>query len=117
MKFLVDENLPIEVAELLRQGGHDAVTIAELRMRGSKDAKVAELLKAEQRALLTLDGDFDNTLLYSPPDYFGLVVLRLQAQGKRHILAVVQDLVPKLKEEELIGKLWVVEESRVRIRG
>ncbi len=29
MDFKIDENLPIEVADLLRQVGHDAVTIAE----------------------------------------------------------------------------------------
>jgi predicted nuclease of predicted toxin-antitoxin system len=29
MKFKVDENLPVEVASLLRQAGYDAATVSE----------------------------------------------------------------------------------------
>jgi predicted nuclease of predicted toxin-antitoxin system len=29
MNFKVDENLPVEVAELLKQAGYDAVTVSE----------------------------------------------------------------------------------------
>ena len=29
MRFKVDENLPVEVAEMLRQAGHDAATVLE----------------------------------------------------------------------------------------
>jgi hypothetical protein len=31
MRFKVDDNLPIEVAEALRQEGHDAATVLEQR--------------------------------------------------------------------------------------
>ena len=117
MKFLVDENLPIEAAELLRDAGHDATTIAEMRMRGSPDARVAEAVKFAQCALVTQDVDFANTQLYPPAEYFGIIVLRLSAYSRRHTLAVLQQLVPKLTVETLVGKLWIVEEDRVRIRG
>lgn len=117
VKFLVDENLPVEAAEMLRNAGHEAVTVAELRLRGSTDTKLAELVKAERRALLTQDVDFANTQVYPPADYFGLVVLRLSAYSRRHILAVLQQVVPQLTEETLVRKLWIVEEDRIRIRG
>jgi predicted nuclease of predicted toxin-antitoxin system len=29
MKFKVDENLPVEVAQLLREAGHDVLTVLE----------------------------------------------------------------------------------------
>lgn len=34
MRFKVDENLPIEVAEMLRQAGHDAATVLEQHLGG-----------------------------------------------------------------------------------
>lgn len=43
MRFKVDENLPIEVAEALRQAGHDAATVLEQRYGGSADAQLATL--------------------------------------------------------------------------
>ena len=34
MRFKIDENLPVEAAELLRQAGHDAVTVLEQHLGG-----------------------------------------------------------------------------------
>ena len=116
MKFLVDENLPEEAAEKLRAAGHEAVSVPARKLSGSSDATVAALCKAEQRALLTLDGDFGNTLCYPQAEFFGLVVLRLLPQDKHSVLRVLDLLIPKLHEEELRGKLWVVDEERIRIR-
>ena len=36
MKFKIDENLPVEVAELLREAGHDAATAIEQQLGGLK---------------------------------------------------------------------------------
>ena len=116
MKFLVDENLPTEATELLRAAGHDAASVTDLHLGGSTDAVVAELARKAQQALITLDVDFANTQVYPPADYFGLIVLRLSAYGRRHVLAVIQQIVPHLKDETLlVGKLWIVEEGRVRM--
>ena len=116
MHFLIDENLPSEVTEQLRGAGHDAITVFDRLLSGQPDQRVAEICKSEKRALITLDVDFANTLLYPPIEYFGLVVLRLAAQDKVHVLAVTAELIPKLNTEELVGKLWVVDEERIRIR-
>ncbi|WP_368730321.1 DUF5615 family PIN-like protein [Nitrosococcus oceani] len=35
MNFKIDENLPVEVAELLCEAGHDALTVDEQELRGS----------------------------------------------------------------------------------
>jgi predicted nuclease of predicted toxin-antitoxin system len=43
MRFKIDENLPIEVAEALRQVGHDAATVLEQQHGGSADAQLATL--------------------------------------------------------------------------
>ena len=77
---------------------------------------MATFCQAEERGLLTLDLDFANTLIFPPADYFGLVVLRLQRQDKPHVLDVTKKLIPKLTPEDLLGKLWVVDEERIRIR-
>ena len=116
MRFLVDENLPAEAAQLLRNAGHEAVTAGEAALTGCEDGEVAALCQRERRALLTLDVDFGNTQLYPPQDYQGLVVLRLEHQDKAHVLTVITALIPRLGEEELVGRLWVVDEDRIRIR-
>lgn len=66
MRFKVDENLPIDVAELLRANGHDAMTIFDQQMVGELDPKVASVCKAEERTLITLDLDFSDIRTYPP---------------------------------------------------
>jgi hypothetical protein len=72
--------------------------------------------KHERRALVTLDPDFANVQAFPPAEYPGLMVLRLQRQDKRHVLAAFQRIMPLLEIEPLERKLWIVEEHRVRLR-
>ncbi len=63
-----------------------------------------------------LDVDFANPQRYPPDPFAGLVVLRLSRQDKRRVLQTMQRILPLLKREPLTGHLWIVDESRVRIR-
>jgi predicted nuclease of predicted toxin-antitoxin system len=117
MKFKIDENLPIEIAELLRQAGHDATTVLEEQIGGCTDAMLAALCRQENRALVTLDMDFADIRGYPPAEFPGLVVLCLRQQDKPCVLDLFARLVRVLHEEPLEGHLWIVEEGRIRIRG
>lgn len=117
MKFKVDENLPIDATDLLRQMGHLADTVVQEQLRGSPDADIASVCKKESRALLTLDSDFADIRLYPPDEFSGLIVLRLRMQDKPHVLSVLRRIIPLLSVEPLIGYLWIVDEERIRIRG
>ena len=66
--FKIDENLPIEVRELLRRGGFDALTVVDQNLGGRPDTDVAAVCRSE--------GD----------------------------------------EAALRGRLWIVEETRIRVR-
>ncbi len=116
MRFKVDENLPVETAEALRQAGYDAVTVLEQKYGGSADAQLANLCQHEGRMLVTLDIDFADIRAYPPAEFPGLVVLRLRQQDKPHVLDVLAHLIPLLGQEPLERYLWIVEEKRVRIR-
>ncbi len=46
----------------------------------------------------------------------GIIVLRLRRQDNAHVLGILKRLVATLANEDPAGKLWVVDESRIRIR-
>ena len=117
MRFKIDENLPIEVADVLERAGHDAKTIADQQMSGQIDSNIARVCLAEHRVLITLDIDFADIRTYPPSDYPGLIVLRLDRQDKPHVLDVIRRLIASFDKEPLGQRLWIVEESRIRIRG
>jgi len=116
LKFKVDENLPIEVASLLTDAKHDAVTVTDQGVGGASDAELAALFKEEGRAIVTLDLGFGDIRSYPPSEFPGLVVFRLDQQDKPHIEALCARLVTTLEKEELTGSLWIVEQDQVRIR-
>jgi predicted nuclease of predicted toxin-antitoxin system len=115
-RFKTDENLPLEVADLLRAHGYDALTINDQRMSGASDPNIAEVCQQEGRTLITLDLDFADIRCYPPASHSGMIVLRLRRTDKLALLAVTRRLIALLDQETVAGSLWIVDEARVRIR-
>jgi predicted nuclease of predicted toxin-antitoxin system len=116
MRFKTDENLPREVAEYLVQSGYDALRVDEQGLAGVADPAVAAVCLAEGRAIVTLDTDFMDVRRFRPAQYAGILVLRPHRQSVPRILALTRRFVALLGSEQLLGKLWIVDDSRVRIR-
>lgn len=57
MRFLIDEDLPRSIGDLLRQYGHDAIDLRDIGLKGSKDSQIA--VYAQKEGLCLLTGDFD----------------------------------------------------------
>ncbi len=116
MQFKVDENLPADIADILRANGHDALTIQEQKLVGSPDGTIANVCRDEARALVTLDMDFANIHAYPPEKHAGIIVLRLTLQDKPHVLEVFRSVLSTLSKEPVDKHLWIVEEGGIRIR-
>lgn len=116
MKLKIDENLPRECAEALRDGGLEADTVADERLTGAEDSTIAARSQGEGRALITLDRDFANIQAYPPADYAGIIVLRPKRQDKHAVVALVQRTALVLANRAPAGELWIVEPDRIRFR-
>ena len=117
MKFKLDENLPIEIAMLLQSAQHDAVTVVNQQLSGADDQRILEVCLQEERALVKLDLDFADVRTYPPQQSHGIIVLRVRKQDKRHLINVFNQVLPHIGRQPLEHHLWIVEESRIRIRG
>lgn len=116
MRFKTDENLHPDLAEFLCENGHDAVTVWDQGLRGRPDSDLAAACQLEHRALVTLDVGFADIRAYPPPQFAGLIVLRVTDQSRRSILAVFPRILSLLKSEPLAGQLWIVDDCSVRVR-
>lgn len=117
MRFKIDENLPVEFAALFTQAGHDAVTVTSQSMQGEPDPAIADVCVREGRVLITLDLGFADIRAYPPHLYPGIIVLRVKRQDKKHLIRVLERAMPMLKQEPVKRRLWIIEETRIRIRG
>jgi predicted nuclease of predicted toxin-antitoxin system len=116
MRLKTDENLPQSVVKLCRDAGHDVQTILDEHLSGSNDAAVLAAATRESRVFVTLDKDFSDIRAYPPGQFSGIVVLRARDQTTVHIRALVSRVLPILGTDDVVGKLWIVDERRVRIR-
>lgn len=117
MRFKIDENLPLEVADILSHSGYEAVTASQQGLSRRSDAALMDVCTREKRALVTLDMDFSDIRTYPPEEFQGIIVLRATDHSKWSLIELVQQTVALLERESLVGRLWIVEPGRIRIRG
>ena len=117
MTFVFDENLSPRHASRLRMLGYDAVAISEVGLSGASDSLVRSFAVSAGRVLITMDADFGNVLRYPAAGTPGVVWLRLHPPTEKGIAAAVDRVLQRLGTENLTGKLVVVDEDKIRVRG
>ena len=115
MRFLIDENLPADLAADLVAAGHDAVEVADSAHRGTDDSVIWRLAIAERRILIARDLDFPlPKALGRPP---GVVVMRPRSTARGgQIRRLFAEFVSRVDPTSLEGAVTTVEPGRFRQR-
>jgi predicted nuclease of predicted toxin-antitoxin system len=116
MKFKLDENLPLELADDLPRIGHDADTVYGEGLSGTEDAAVVEAARASDRILMTLDKGVASLLQYPVHEHGGVVLFRPDTSGRGEVLSFVRRRLDILLQMELQSHLTVVGPNRIRVR-
>jgi predicted nuclease of predicted toxin-antitoxin system len=114
LKIKLDENLSPSLASVFGRT-HDVDTVQDEGLSGASDDRLIAACQLEGRALITLDLDFASIVSYPPAQFAGIVVLRLAVQAPTSIAAALGQVVALLDREPLSGRLWIVEDNRIRI--
>ncbi|MBI4244609.1 MAG: DUF5615 family PIN-like protein [Planctomycetes bacterium] len=117
MKLKLDECLDVRFVHTLEKAGFEVATVYSQKISGSDDWSLYEICKAEERVLVTLDSHFTDILRYPSANTKGIVVLRGHDGLFPTVSVLVDVLIDGMKNNSPIGKLWIVEENRIRIRG
>ncbi len=115
MKAKLDENLGNRAMDLFVASGHDAATVTDQDLGGASDEELIKACRTEGRTLVTLDLDFSNVLRFPPREYASIAVLAYP-----HLIDLdtirerVRVLLRASEREQLSGRLWIVEQDRIR---
>ena len=116
MKVKLDENMPAALKELLRQAGHDALTVGDEALSGAVDPRILQAAAAEDRVLMTFDLDFADVRDFPIGSHAGIVVFRLHDQRWAILQRPARNLLASGILDRVRGGLAVVDEARIRIR-
>lgn len=115
MNFLANENFPLCSVRLLRNAGHDVISVIETTP-GAKDRQVLNLANNENCIILTFDRDYGE-LIYRHKSICttGVVYFRFDPSTPEEPAKILLNLIDKGKVP-ILEKFTVVERSRVRQR-
>jgi predicted nuclease of predicted toxin-antitoxin system len=116
VRLKVDENLPDQLADVLTELGHDAVTVADQGWLGIADRDLWPGVQAEGRWLVTADKEFADLRRYPPGSHAGVILLRLAEQSRIDYLRLAETVVASLDLDDLAGAIVVVTDRGVRSR-
>jgi predicted nuclease of predicted toxin-antitoxin system len=111
----LDENVPDSVGTILREAGHDVALARQQGLAGAPDSHVLAVAAAEDRVLVTFDRGFTNVIQHPPAGTAGIVVIRLANQALPLVRKVAGTLARLLATEPTRGRLWIVDDARLRI--
>lgn len=97
MKFLVDENLPVDLAAWLRRAGFEARHVRETGLARAPDRQIALRARRERDVIITQDRDIADAGGGDPAFWLQVVWVRLGNASIDHLL-----------------KVWAAEWGRVR---
>lgn len=114
MRFLADENFPLDAVEALRQNGHDVAWI-RTDSPGVADPQVLERAQAEDRIVLTFDKDFGELAFREKlPAMTGIILFRIKAPSSAAIAEKVAMSIAF--RDDWYGHFSVVEDDKIRMR-
>ena len=114
MRFLANENVPLDAVEALRQQGHDVLWI-RTDSPGISDPEVLKRAQSEDRILLTFDKDFGELAFRANlPATSGIILFRIVTSSSR---AVAQAVISAIaSRDDWAGHFSVVEPDKIRMR-
>lgn len=116
-RFLVDENLPVQLATQLRAEGHEAEHAYDVGLRGRHDPDVFAYVRMAQATLITQDHDLERDTDQFPVPHAGVVLVELPQSWPREdrvqrILAALRSLVGQSLQNTLV----IIAPSQVLVR-
>jgi predicted nuclease of predicted toxin-antitoxin system len=115
MKIKLDENLPLRLANSLKELGHDVHVVQDELLVGHADSEIWEAAQRESRCLITQDLDFSDSRKFVPGSHHGILLVRLRSPNRRNLIERIVELFQKESVGEWAGCFIAATERKIRI--
>ena len=120
LRFFADHCVSNLIIESLAADGHEVLRLKDHLPTESPDSAVIAKAQELGAILLSLNGDFDDIVAYSPARFRGIIAL--QVLNHPEITSLLLERLKRCFEvhvhmEDYRGELITVDASRIRVRG
>jgi predicted nuclease of predicted toxin-antitoxin system len=117
VRLLVDANLSPKIAAMLRDGGHDAVHVADIGMLGAADDAILVHAVRSGQVIVSADTDFGELLAVSGATRPSVVLLRSADRlAPDQQAALLTANLPAVAAELGAGAVVSIARGRLRVR-
>jgi predicted nuclease of predicted toxin-antitoxin system len=117
MRFLIDNALSPQVANLLSVVGHDAVHLRAYGLQAASDDVVLDRAEKEDRILISADTDFGRILALRNTSKPSVILFRWpDLRLPEDQVNILLKNIPNIIEDLDRGSMVVIEETRLRVR-
>lgn len=116
MKFLIDNALSPQLANLLSLSGHDAVHVRTIGLEHASDLIIFKRARDDERVLVSADTDFARIVATSNSKRPSVILFRGAASRPSEQAQLLAKHLKLLEGPLECGAIVVLERSRIRIR-
>ncbi len=117
MRFLLDQNLPPLLVDLLADAGHDVVHVQSLGMHAADDNEILQVAFDDSRVIVSADTDFGDLLASSNASGPSILLLRRQDRRRAaELAALILANLDEVAEDLDSGAIVVLGQQRIRVR-
>jgi len=116
MRFLLDENVDLPLADHLKAQGHDVTAVATDYARSINDDEVLQIARADHRILITNDKDFGALIYQQRLEHTGVIFFRLRDEDVPTKIARLDEVLADHAEALADAAYVVVTDRRIRVR-
>ena len=116
MRFLLDMNVPRELARRLIAAGHECRHVGDIGLAQASDVAIMEEARSGGETIVTHDLDFGHLLAFSGEAVPSVIILRLRNAHPDNLFATIVRTWPDIEEPLLEGAIVSLEDAAFRVR-
>jgi len=112
LKIYLDQMLREDVAEALRDEGHDVIRASEIGQARADDQQILKTAISEGRILVTLDEHFGDWVILPLCRHHGVVRLKVVPTTSEKVLGLLLPFLSRHTSDELRNRLIILTPKR-----
>ncbi|MDZ7697973.1 MAG: DUF5615 family PIN-like protein [Deltaproteobacteria bacterium] len=114
LRLYIDQMLRLDVAQALRNEGHDVIRASEVGQARADDAEILERAISEDRILVTLDEDFGDWVVLPLSKHPGVIRLKIDPTTSKNAINLLIPFLRLHTSTEFRNHLVIVSPKRTK---